>query len=254
MNNITNEIINNPKQWNLTEGSSTISTTLITDKKIAAIFRPLKKDSSTPMILLDTEDKKAEYERKTKEEATQIYEGERLNEIDSDAVFYGFTQISTNGIIKMDSSDMMVEHGKGHLETNTSNCRFRSSEDLAYWTSPDYWNEVAQKRKETDIEKSEELRKQNGTDRMLPSCIVCFDGNINEQSLLAARTHKIPVLMIDRQQYLDLNKQKLEMARQEFSSSLSPEALKEIFYRQSYYEIAKEMPNIIDIIIIIIGL
>lgn len=248
MNNITNEIINNPKQWNLTEGSSTISTTLITDKKIAAIFRPLKKDSSTPMILLDTEDKKAEYERKTKEEATQIYEGERLKEIDSDAVFYGFTQISTNGIIKMDSSDMMVEHGKGHLETNTSNCRFRSSEDLAYWTSPDYWNEVAQKRKETDIEKSEELRKQNGTDRMLPSCIVCFDGNINEQSLLAARTHKIPVLMIDRQQYLDLNKQKLEMARQEFSSSLSPEALKEIFYRQSYYEIAKEMPNIIDII------
>lgn len=248
MNNITNEIINNPEQWNLIEGSSTISTTLITDKKIAALFRPLQKGNITPMILLDTEDKKVEYERKTKEEATQIYEGKRLNEIDSDAVFYGFTQISTNGIIKMDSSDMMVEHGKGHLETNTSNCRFRSSEDLAYWTSPNYWNEVAQKRKETDIEKSEELRKQNGTDRMLPSCIVCFDGNINEQSLLAARTHKIPVLMIDRQQYLDLNKQKLEMARQEFSSSLSPEALKEIFYRQPYYEIAKDMPNIIDII------
>lgn len=36
----------------------------------------------------------------------------------------------------MDSTDMMIEHGKGHLKINSSNCRMRSSDDLAYWTSP----------------------------------------------------------------------------------------------------------------------
>lgn len=248
MNNITNEIINNPEQWKLTEGSSTISTTLITDKKIAALFRPLQKGGTTPMVLLDTDEKAEEFKRNAIEKSTQIYEGERLTEIDSAAIFYGFTDIVTNGIIKMDSSDMMAEHGKGHLETNSSHCRMRSSEDLAYWTEPDYWNEVVQKRKETDIDKAIELRNQNGTDRTLPSCIVCFDNNINEQSLLAAKTHKIPILMIDRQLYLDLNKQKLEIAMKDFSNSLAPEAMKEIFYRQPYYKIVQEIPTIIDII------
>lgn len=248
MNSITNEIISNPEQWNLIEGSSTISTTLITDKKIAALFRPLRTCSDTPMILLDTEEKEKEYVEYAKKKTTQIYEGERLNEIDNNAVFYGFTQIFKNGIIKMDSTDMMIEHGKGHLKINSSNCRMRSSDDLAYWTSPDYWNELAQKRKETDIDNADKLRSQNGTDRMFPSCIVCFDGNINDNSLLAARTHKIPILMINRQQYLDINKQKLEMAKLEFSSTLSQEAMKEIFYRQPYYKIVQEFPNMLNII------
>ena len=44
MNSIANEILNNPEQWSLSEGSNTISTTLITDKKIAALFRPLKEE------------------------------------------------------------------------------------------------------------------------------------------------------------------------------------------------------------------
>ena len=83
---------------------------------------------------------------------------------------------------------------------------------------------------------------------MFPSCIVCFDGNINDNSLLAARTHKIPILMINRQQYLDINKQKLEMAKLEFSSTLSQEAMKEIFYRQPYYKIVQEFPNMLNII------
>ena len=148
----------------------------------------------------------------------------------------------------MDSTDMMIEHGKGHLKINSSNCRMRSSDDLAYWTSPNYWNELAQKRKETDIDNADKLRSQNGTDRMFPSCIVCFDGNINDNSLLAARTHKIPILMINRQQYLDINKQKLEMAKLEFSSTLSQEAMKEIFYRQPYYKIVQEFPNMLNII------
>ena len=248
MNSITNEIINNPEKWSSIEGSNTISTTLITDKKIAAIFRPLQKSAATDFILLDTEEKRLEYENKKIKEATEIYEGELLQEIDENAVFYGFTNLSSEGIIKMDSTDMMIEHGKGHLESNSSNCRMRSSDDLAYWTDPGYWNEVLQKRKETNIDIANELRNQNTTDKILPSCIVCFDNKINENSLLAAKTHGIPILMINRQQYLDLNKQKLEKAKQEFSKSLSLEAIKEIFYRQPYYKIVQDIPNIISII------
>ena len=248
MNSIANAIIDNPEQWNLTEGSNTVSTTLITDKKIAALFRPLQKSKATPLISLDSKEKEEEYKKSVAEKSRQIYEGERLTEIDENAVFYGFTEIASDGIIKMDSSDMMVEHGKGHLETNSSHCRLRSSEDLAYWTSPDYWNEVVQKRKETDVDKANRLRNQKGTDRMQPSCIICFDENINEQSLLAARTHNIPILMIDRQAYLDINKQRLEKAKLDFSKSLSTQSIREIFYGQPYYKVVQDMPELINAI------
>lgn len=248
MNSIANAIIDNPKQWNLTEGSNTVSTTLITDKKIAALFRPLQKSKATPLISLDSKEKEEEYKKSVAEKSRQIYEGEKLTEIDENAVFYGFTEIASGGIIKMDSSDMMVEHGKGHLETNSSHCRYRASEDLAYWTSPNYWNEVVQKRKETDVDKANRLRNQKGTDRMQPSCIICFDENINEQSLLAARTYNVPILMIDRQAYLDTNKQRLEMARLDFSKSLSTQSIREIFYRQPYYKVVQDMPELINTI------
>lgn len=247
MTSIANTIIDNPEQWNLAEGSNTVSTTLITDKKIAALFRPLQKSEATPIMSLDSKEKE-EYIKKVTEKSRKIYDGEMLTEIDENAVFYGFTENPSGGIIKMDSSDMMVEHGKGKLETNSSRCRFRSSEDLAYWTRPNYWNEVVQKRKETDVDKANMLRNQKGTDRMQPSCIICFDGNINEQSLLAARAHNIPILMIDRQAYLDINEQRLEMARLDFSKSLSPQSIREIFYRQPYYKVVQDMPELINTI------
>lgn len=52
--------------------------------------------------------------------------------------------------------------------------------------------------------------------------------------------------MIDRQAYLDINNQKLEAAKSEFSKSLSEESLREIFYRQPYYKIVQDMPNLIN--------
>ena len=52
MNSIVNEIMNNPEQWNLIEGSNTISTTLITDKRMAALFRPLKREHETRSYIL----------------------------------------------------------------------------------------------------------------------------------------------------------------------------------------------------------
>lgn len=248
MTSIANAIIENPEQWRLMEGSSTVSTTFITDKKIAAIFREMNENAGTKLVALDTYEKLKEYEKDTVEKARQICEGEKLKEIEEDAVFYGFTELVSDGIVKMDSTDMMVQHGKGHLTTNTSNCRFRATEDLAYWTRADYWNEVAQKRKETNIDKADILRNQKGTDRMQPSCIICFDGNINEKSVLAAKVHNIPIVMIDRQAYLDINNQKLEEAKLDFSKTLSISSIEEIFYRQPYNKIVEDMPRLINAI------
>ena len=52
MNGIANEILNNPEQWSLSEGSNTISTTLITDRKIAALFRPLQREHESRFYML----------------------------------------------------------------------------------------------------------------------------------------------------------------------------------------------------------
>ena len=52
MNGIANEILNNPEQWSLSEGSNTISTTLITDRKIAALFRPLQREHESRFYAL----------------------------------------------------------------------------------------------------------------------------------------------------------------------------------------------------------
>ncbi len=248
MNGITNKIIDDPTMWAKMEGSNTISTTLITDKKIAGLFRSLKTSSATELTMFKTAEEAKAFVEKGQARDLAIYEGEELPEIDPDAVFYGFTELSDDGIIKMDSTDMMVEHGRGHLETKTSNCRMRGTEDLAYWTSPTYWNELVQKRKETNIAKAEEMREMTGTDKLRPSCIVCFDGNMNENSIRAAKAHGIPVVMIDRQQYLDLNTERANEARREFKETLSPDSIREIMYREPYYKVVAEMPSLIETI------
>lgn len=248
MNSIANRIIEDPNAWSQTEGSNTISTTLITDKKIAGLFRRLKTSSATELTMLkDKEDAEAFRAAGAKKDL-DIYEGEELPEIDPEAVFYGFTELADDGIIKMDSTDMMAEHGSGHMDTKTSNCRMRGTEDLAYWTAPTYWNELVQKRKETDISKAEEQRAKTGTDKLLPSCIVCFDGMLNDNAMRAAKAHGIPVVMIDRQQYLDLNNERLEEARTEFKETLSPDSIREIMYREPYYKVVAEIPEMLETI------
>lgn len=248
MNSIANKIIENPTMWFKTEGSNTISTTLITDKKIAGLFRSMKTRDGAELVML-----KDEAEAKAFRDAGQaadlaVYEGEALKPIDPDAVFYGFTELADDGIIKMDSTDMMVEHGAGHMDTKSMNCRMRGAEDLAYWTAPTYWNELVQKRKETDISKAGKQREKTGTDKLMPSCIVCFDGNMNENAIRAAKAHDIPVVMIDRQQYLDLNTERANEARREFKETLSPDSIREIMYREPYYKVVAEMPGLIETI------
>ncbi|MBR6688551.1 MAG: hypothetical protein IKL68_00855 [Clostridia bacterium] len=248
MNSIANRIIEDPTTWSKTEGSNTISTTLITDKKIAGLFRSMKTRDGAELVTLKDEAAAKAYAEAGHAADLAVYEGEVLKEIDPDAVFYGFTELAEDGIIKMDSTDMMVEHGAGHMDTKSMNCRMRGTEDLAYWTDPTYWNEIVQKRKETDISKAKDMRSKTGTDKLMPSCIVCFDGNMNENAMRAAKAHNIPIVMIDRQQYLDLNTERANEARKEFKETLSPDAIREIMYREPYYKVVAEMPSLIETI------
>ena len=248
MSSIANKIIEDPSMWSKTEGSNTISTTLITDKKIAGLFREMKTSNGTEFVTLKDDAEAEAYRAAGHAAELAVYEGEALKSIDPDAVFYGFTELADDGIIKMDSTDMMVEHGAGHMDAKSMNCRMRGTEDLAYWTAPTYWNELVQKRKETNISKAESQREKTGTDKLMPSCIVCFDGNMNENAIRAAKAHGIPVVMIDRQQYLDLNTERANEARREFKETLSPDSIREIMYREPYYKVVAEMPSLIETI------
>lgn len=176
------------------------------------------------------------------------FEGKKLSQIDRHALFFGFTSIECNGIVKMDSLDIMAEHEFRKINYRTTSCRMRGTEDLLYWTSPDYWNEILRRRKITDINQVEELRKQGKSDRVMPDCIICFDENINEESQKAARELGLPILMIDRQLYLDRNKERLEEARKSFAQTSSTESIKEIFYRQLYYRVVEQIPELIALI------
>ena len=208
----------------------------------------MKKRDGAELVMLKDEAAAKAYAEAGHAADLAVYEGEVLKEIDPDAVFYGFTELAEDGIIKMDSTDMMVEHGAGHMDTKSMNCRMRGTEDLAYWTDPTYWNEIVQKRKETDISKAKDMRLKTGTDKLMPSCIVCFDGNMNENAMRAAKAHNIPIVMIDRQQYLDLNTERANEARKEFKETLSPDAIREIMYREPYYKVVAEMPSLIETI------
>ena len=239
-------IIEHAENWTAIEGNTTISTTGISDKKIAGIFGPMR--TSEYMMEKIQPEEEQEYKKRVIQEKRDIFEGKKLSQIDRHALFFGFTSIECNGIVKMDSLDIMAEHGFRKINYRTTSCRMRGTEDLLYWTSPDYWNEILRRRKITDINQVEELRKQGKSDRVMHDCIICFDENINEESQKAARELGLPILMIDRQLYLDRNKERLEEARKSFAQTSSTESIKEIFYRQPYYRVVEQIPELIALI------
>lgn len=51
-------------------------------------------------ICFSSKEDEEKYRANQKKKIFDLYEGNTLKEIDDDAVFYGFTQIPSNGIIK----------------------------------------------------------------------------------------------------------------------------------------------------------
>lgn len=246
MDALTQQLINEPKKWNELEGATTISATLISDKKIAGVFSELKTSSSSGWIGLETPEALDLNQKNKLEYESKILNGEILKEIDPTAVFYGFTEILPSSLIKVKPSDMMVEHGKGKLNIKSSNCYMMSPDDLAYWTSLTSWNEVALKRNITSLDEARDYIDRFGNDRLQPTCIVCFDNVINEESMLTARTFDIPIVNIDRKKYLQKNNDEIKDNITGFGNTYDSALIKKMFYSLSYEKLVNFIPLLID--------
>lgn len=119
----------------------------------------------------------------------------------SSAVYYGFNDISSSSLWLMGRSDIYVEHGGRKLEPTSHRNEFMIP-DILQLVSTSY-NEVALDRKS-----SEHLDFDR---RIQPTCIICFDGNINDDSKRAAQYFDIPIYMIHRQKYREHNQSLTEM-------------------------------------------
>lgn len=228
LNGMAQQLLDNPEKWKSLNGATYISTSFINDKSVKGVFRDFTKGSEW---CLGNEALSKLMKVKT------IKDKYFLNTISEGAVFLGFTQMPDNALIAMDSGDMMTEHGGKKQEIKQARCSFYAPEDLAYRTV-EAWNEVTIERK----------NPTNG-ERMMPDCIICFDGNINEASKRFAKTLKLPIVNIDRKSYRKQNLNELVNNRNEFFETLSLPALKEVFYRTvPDHLIDRELPKILDAI------
>lgn len=204
-------LVENPEKWTTLTGASYISTSFISDKSIKGVMRPLY-EGTTWLSLKDiTPEELREYAAESKKESMK-------HNIAEDAVFLGFTDVPEKSLLSMAPADAMTEHGGKHADVKSRYCTFYSPDDLAYKTTG-AWNEVVITRENPKTGK-----------RILPDCIICFDGKINDNSLKWAKTWQIPVIVIDRDKYIRDNKRMRKAARASFAYDLSLSALKQLFY------------------------
>lgn len=167
-----------PSLWNKLEGSSTLSTSLISSRHMRCV-------------------------------------GEG-----SYGVYYGFNDISDKSLMLMGRSDIGAEQGGRKLEPISSMNEYMLP-DVLQAVSSDY-NEVTLDRKSSS--------HQEFDHRLQPNCIICFDGNINEDSKRAAQYFDIPIYRINRQKYYKKQDDLIEKYKNEDITTFTREDLKEILY------------------------
>ena len=149
-----NGIINNPALFNKLEGSSTLSTSMISNTHMNCVGNGRK-----------------------------------------NAVYYGFNDISDKSLYLMDSCDTGIEFDKRLLNPSSFSNHYMIPDVLQ--SESENYNEVVLDRKSSE--------KANFDHRLQPNCIICFDGNISDQSKLAAQYFNIPIYVINRQKYTKKN-------------------------------------------------
>lgn len=117
------------------------------------------------------------------------------------AVYYGFNDISNSSLLLMGRNDIYAEHGGRKLEPTAHRNEFMIP-DILQLVSTSY-NEVTLDRKSSDHLEFDR--------RIQPTCIICFDGIINDASKRAAQYFDIPIYMIHRQKYRERNQALADM-------------------------------------------
>ncbi len=225
-------LMEHPEKWETLTGATYISTSFITDKSIKGVFRTLKSGT-------DLEYRGKETMETLQKEVDNVKKARaKPKEIDSTAVFLGFSEIPEGSLIGMAPRDMMTEHGGKHAKVKSDYCKFYSPDDLAYSTVGG-WNEAV-------------IRRENPATgkRIMPTCIICFDKHINPESIHFAKTMHLPIINISRDNYAALNQEEQKQSQHEFEKNLSISSLRKLFYSTPMTDMvdfkAEEILNIIN--------
>lgn len=136
----------------------------------------------------------------------------------SSAVYYGFNDITEQSVMLMGRHDIYVEHGGRKLEPTSHRNEFMIP-DVLQSVSTSY-NEVALDRK------SGNSMEFDG--RIQPTCIICFDGVINDASKRAAQYFDIPIYMINKRKYSEINQSRADRYKNESLDSMTSIDVKQI--------------------------
>ena len=122
-------------------------------------------------------------------------------------LYYGFNHVADDCVFHAVPTDAGTAHGGGAvLPDNAYDYSALPSKTISNGYKGDY-NEVVLRRKSKT-----ETNDFDG--KIQPTCILCFDGMMNEESRRAAQYFRVPIYMINRKQYLKTKEEKMSKYEQ----------------------------------------
>lgn len=119
---------------------------------------------------------------------------------DKNTVYYGFNNISENAIELMSRRNITIETSAKNLIDNINKSEYMLPSVLQCVSSS--YNTIGIY--------SNSSNSSEFNHRIIPNCIVCFDGNINTESKKAAQYFNVPIYMINREKYTEQNDKLIE--------------------------------------------
>ena len=117
-------------------------------------------------------------------------------------LYYGFNQVTDDSVFHAVPRDAGTAHGGGVVfPDNAYDYSALPSKTISDGYKGDY-NEVVLRRKSNT-----ETNDFDG--KIQPTCILCFDGTMSEESRRAAQYFRVPIYMINRKRYLKTNEEKM---------------------------------------------
>lgn len=122
-------------------------------------------------------------------------------------LYYGFNHVADDSVFHAVPRDAGTEHGGGVVfPDNAYDYSALPSKTISNGYKGVY-NEVILRRKSNT-----ETNDFDG--KIQPTCILCFDGTISEESRRAAQYFRVPIYMINRKQYLKTKEEKMSKYEQ----------------------------------------
>lgn len=122
-------------------------------------------------------------------------------------LYYGFNHVADDSVFHTVPRDAGTEHGGGVVfPDNAYDYSALPSKTISNGYKGVY-NEVVLRRKSNT-----ETNDFDG--KIQPTCILCFDGTMSEESRRAAQYFRVPIYMINRKQYLKTKEEKMSKYEQ----------------------------------------